>query len=253
MSAIANTPRVSTTILSNVNPFSFPFDTAEAKHSLPETRWHALWGSFAMICIGTTSAPTEANPPDTNTLDGILQEECGRTPVLQNFAATFKKYVPSQSGTANWPHTQESVRASILQMAQPYYQEIWESLTVEEQLALFHLARDRFIHVRHPGLEPLFRKGLVRFNPDLRIMNASFRKFIQMAGVRDELNLQEAKRSNSIWNALKVPVGIGLATIIVVLILTQEELRTALPAVIALLPLLLQGIPDLAKGKDKLS
>ncbi|MDR4485342.1 MAG: hypothetical protein R3B95_19445 [Nitrospirales bacterium] len=253
MSTISNTPRVSTTILSNVSPFSFPFDTTEAKHSLSENRWHALWGSFAMMYIRTASPSTEANLPYTDTLDGILQEECGKTPVLYNFATMFKKYFQSQSEIVNWHHSQEAVRASILQMAQPYYEEIWQSLTVEEQLALFHLSRDRFIHVGHPGLEPLLRKGLVQLNPDLRIINASFQKFVQIAGIRDELNQQEAKRANSIWNALKVPVGIGLTTIIVVLILTQEELRTALPAVIALLPLLLQGIPDLAKEKNKIS
>lgn len=251
MSAIANTPRVSTTILSNVNPLTFPFDTPETKHSLPQTRWHAIWGSFAMMYIRTTSPSTEATPKATNTLDELLQEECGETPVLHNFATTFKKYVLSQSGTADRHHSHESVRASILQMAQPYYEEIWQSLTVEEQLALFHLSRDRFIHVGHPGLDPLLRKGLVQFNPDLRIMNASFRKFVQIVSVRDELHQQEAQKGNSVWNALKVPVGIGLATIIVALILTQEELRTALPAVIALLPLLLQGIPDLAKEKVK--
>lgn len=104
--------------------------------------------------------------------------------------------------------------------------------------------------VGHPGLPPLHQKGLIRFGPDLRLLNSSFREFVRFVGERDELGQKETQQDGSTWTSLKWPLGLGFGTIIFGLIMTQEELRTALPAVLTLLPHLLQGIPDLSKSKD---
>ena len=103
--------------------------------------------------------------------------------------------------------------------------------------------------MEHPGLTSLLQKGLIRFDPDLRILNSSFREFVRYVGERDELEKQENQQGGSTWKSLKWPLGLGFGIIIFGLIMTQEELRTALPAVLTLLPLLLQGIPDLSKPK----
>ena len=44
-------------------------------------------------------------------------------------------------------------------------------------------------------------------------------------------------------------MGLGFGTILLFLMITQEDLRAALPAVIALAPLLLRGLPALT-GKS---
>ena len=134
-----------------------------------------------------------------------------------------------------------------LQLAKPYYEKIWETLTLDEQLALYRLARDRFIHVEHPGLDSLFRKGLIRFDPDLCLLNTSFRAFVLEAGDRDRLAHQEATQGESVWDSMKIPVGLGFTIVAGTLILTQEELRAALPAVFAALPFLLQGFSEFTK------
>ncbi len=139
---------------------------------------------------------------------------------------------------------------AILQLARSYYKEIWQSLNIDEQLALFHLAKDRFIHFEHPGLEPLIRKGLLRFGPDLRLLNASFREFVLIVGERDELREREAQQDHSLWGKLKWPMALGFGTILLFLLVTQEELRAAIPAVIALAPVLFRGLPELS-GKTK--
>ncbi|MDH3504117.1 MAG: hypothetical protein OEZ41_00940 [Nitrospirota bacterium] len=107
--------------------------------------------------------------------------------------------------------------------------------------------------MEHPGLAPLHQKGLIRFDPDLRLLNSSFREFVRLVGERDELEKQETQQGGSTWTSLKWPLGLGFGTIIFGLIMTQEELRTALPAVLTLFPLLLQGIPDLSKANVKSS
>lgn len=241
--------KFTTTIFSNVDPFSFRFDETNARLSPAEARWHSLLGSFYLLHVKNPSPTQGIDHENTSSplekFQKFIHEECRVSPALWSLKDIYSNLFPKNLKDRV---TEDSVREAILQMAKGYYEQVWQSLTVDEQLALYHLAKDRYIHIEHPGLDPLLKKGLILFNPDLRLMNTSFREFVRRAGERDELNKVEEK-SQSIWNALKFPVGLGLGTIIFLLIFTQEELRTALPAVISLVPLLLQGIPDLSKSK----
>ncbi|GJL54405.1 MAG: hypothetical protein NPIRA02_15370 [Nitrospirales bacterium] len=248
MTTIADQTQRSTTIVSNVNPAFFPFDTSDGKNPYASARWQSLFGSFGIIHVknehvGENESNTHATRND------FLHKECCGNPMLAtyHFVLTRNNHTTAPS----MPYSKETERRALLEMARGYYEDVWQSLTIDEQLALYHLAKNRFIHVEHPGIDPLLRKGLIQFEPDLHIMNTSFREFVSIAGQRDELHKQEEQKGDSIWNVLKVPVGLGLATIIIVLLLTQEELRTALPAVISLLPLLFQGMPTLTQEKVK--
>ncbi|GJL63617.1 MAG: hypothetical protein NPIRA04_22710 [Nitrospirales bacterium] len=239
---------LSTMIVSNVNPAFFPFDTTEGKDPYVLARWQTLFGSFGIVHVNNEH-DTDHSCPEDGAQPDFFDEECCGNPAL----AKYQYYLTQdlQTSRKHTPLSKESNRRALLEMARGYYEDVWQSLTIDEQLALYHLARNRFIHVEHPGIDPLLRKGLIQFEPDLHIMNTSFREFVSIAGQRDELHKQEEQKGDSIWNVLKVPVGLGLATIIIVLLLTQEELRTALPAVISLLPLLFQGMPTLTQEKVK--
>ncbi|MDH3504118.1 MAG: hypothetical protein OEZ41_00935 [Nitrospirota bacterium] len=245
-----------TTILSNVDPFSFSFKQKGSAFNLQEARWRSLWGSFGIVHF--QAKPQESRTPQDGEhsqkpggiLDDLIDKECRWTPVLMNLGLTYKTFAHKEGEKVDTPHSETTVSRAIFQLAKAYYEEIWQSLTTDEQLALFHLTKDRFIQVEHPGLEPLLRKGLIRFEPDLRLLNASFREFVRVVGERDALHDKDAEKESSLWGSLKWPMGLGFGTILVFLIATQEELRAALPAVIALVPLLLQGLPELS-GKSK--
>ncbi len=248
--------RLSTTILSNVDPFSFPFTDGNDDANLQEARWRSLWGSFEIVHFQAKSheIPSSPNRELTRTqaelLDRMIHEECCWTPVLMNLGLTYRSFTNHEGACIESPPSQTTVNRAIFQLARAYYEEIWQSLTVEEKLALFHIANHRFIHIEHPGLETLLRKGLIRFDPDLRLLNASFREFVRVVGEKDALYQEEVKKGNSVWGSLKWPMGLGFGTILLFLLATQEELRAALPALIALAPLLLQGLPELS-GKGK--
>jgi hypothetical protein len=67
-------------------------------------------------------------------------------------------------------------------VAERHYRELWEECSVPERLVLFHVARDGFISRNGWGLVArLQRRGLVRKDPVLRIMNQSFRAFVLRA------------------------------------------------------------------------
>ena len=249
-------PAFSTTILSNVDPFDFPFDNTEAKLSVAEARWHSLWGSFGIVHFHANprhkpiaQVEEQANSQKDELLNKLIAKECRWTPALDHLGMLYKRLIQHGTGIPHQQDSKSSVRQAIFQLARAYYEEIWQSLTIDEQLALYHLARDRFIHVEHSGIAPLLRKGLIRFGPNLRLLNHSFREFVCLVGERDELDQREAQKENSAWQTLKWPLGIGFGIIILCLLTTQEELRAALPAVIALLPLLLQGLPTLSTNR----
>ncbi len=252
MTIPSTAPEFSTTILSNVDPFEFPFDNTEAKLSLAEARWHSLWGSFGIIHFRSSKEDQAAHHQGEKTkgpptkLKKVIAKECDWTPALTNMGLMYQRLLEQDDTSASPHHSKASVNQAMFQLARAYYEEIWQSLTIDEQLALYHLARDRFIHVEHTGIPPLLRKGLIRFAPNLRLLNRSFREFVRLAGERDELEHREAQKENSTWQTLKWPLGIGVGIIIVCLLMTQEELRSALPAVVALLPILLQGLPTLS-------
>lgn len=247
---------LSTTILSNVDPFSFPFQQDDSSFNLQEARWRSLWGSFAIVHFqakpheAPRSHGQESSPTRAELLDNMILDECRWTPVLMNLGLTYKNFANHEGSRIETPPSRTTVNRAIFQLARAYYEEIWQSLTLDEKLALLHLAKDRFIHIEHPGLETLLRKGLIRFDPDLRVLNASFREFVRVVSEKDALYHEEAKKGSSVWGSLKWPMGLGFGAILLFLIATQEELRTALPALIALAPLLLQGLPELS-GKSK--
>ncbi len=248
---------LSTTILSNVDPFSFPLHSKESTVKLQEAQWHALLGRFGMVHFHAQSQESRTPQDEVHsqkpgdTLEDLVDDECRWTPALRNLGLTYTTAFARNEGANIETPSETTVSRAILQLARAYYENIWQSLTTDEQLALFHISKNQFIHVEHPGLEPLLRKGLIRFDPDLRLLNDSFREFVRVVGERDALQDQEAQKGNSLWGTLKWPMGLGFGTILLFLIATQEELRAALPAVITLVPLLLQGLPELA-GKSKI-
>ncbi len=250
--------QVFATLISAVDLFSesLSFQKDDSLNPLLQARWRSLWGNFDVVHFHqpipkeTSKTQEEENSEDpAKKLENWVDQECQWTPVLSRLGSTYLASAPNHTKTLETPHMETTSCECILQLARPYYEKIWETLTLNEQLALYHLARDRFIHIGHPGLEPLFRKELIRFDPDLRIINTTLREFVLQAGDRDQLAHQEATQGKSLWDSMKVPVGLGFTIVVGTLILTQEELRTALPAVFAALPFLFQGLSDFNKAK----
>ena len=188
--------KLSTTIISNVDPLSesFTFQKIGSLNTLPQARWRSLWGNFSIMHFHAKTQKTKSFGDEANSehdeLETLVDNECRWTPVLKNLEATYIAFARNENTKLETPHTEGTVSRAILQLARSYYEEIWQSLTIDEHLALFHLAKDRFIHFEHPGLEPLIRKGLLRFDPDLRLLNSSFREFVLIIGERDKFETQ---------------------------------------------------------------
>ncbi|RMH31118.1 MAG: hypothetical protein D6690_17145 [Nitrospirae bacterium] len=136
-------------------------------------------------------------------------------------------------------HAQATVEKEQEQLLRPYYHAIWTSCTDDEKLALFYLAKDRFLHAENPALRRLLCKGLAVLQPDLQLMSASFRRFV-MATANDSQIVQLEQRSpGSFWQTVSWPLGIALLLLAAFLFVTQEQVRSAAGASLSLLPAIL--------------
>jgi hypothetical protein len=221
-------------VISNVYPGLFPLDATEliaedeahGRREILSARWHTLWDTFGFVYYA---------------MDDTESDYC-----------QYNQWLSSELGDQKLhPKIWKKMSEDFLR---PYYQAIWQSATLDEQLALYNLVRDQFIHVKHPGLNSLLCKGLIHFSPNLSLMDDRFASFVKYAGKRDQLDQFAKSHREGNWSIIKVPLGITFVIFFAFLAITQEEFRSIFPALISVLPVLFQGMPDLNqvfKGSDK--
>jgi hypothetical protein len=221
-------------VISNVYPGLFPLDATEliaedeahGRREILSARWHTLWDTFRFVYYA---------------MDDKESDHC-----------QYNQWLSSELGDQKLhPKIWKKMSEDFLR---PYYQAIWQSATLDEQLALYNLVRDQFIHVKHPGLNSLLCKGLIHFSPNLSLMDDRFASFVKYAGKRDQLDQFAKSHREGNWSIIKVPLGITFVIFFAFLAITQEEFRSIFPALISVLPVLFQGMPDLNqvfKGSDK--
>ncbi len=130
-------------------------------------------------------------------------------------------------------------------VASPYYRSLWHSCSVQEQLALFHIAQDGYLHANNPELASLTQNGLVRVTPDLQIMNGSFRRFILQIGNESNILKWKDRANEETWANLRLPFLLIFAIILIFLFVTQQEFKNSFITLISLLPIILPALPEL--------
>jgi len=160
----------------------------------------------------------------------LIERECSPRSYLQNIGLAI----------ANQPNVADVSTASLCKQivtnAKPYYTAVWNACSGEEKLTLTRLAQYGLLSPKDPDTEKLMKRGLIVRDPAIRIMNGSFRLFIlSMATDKAIEKCEEEAKSNSNWEALKVPLTIGLLSVAAFLLLTQRELyNSALPFITGL-------------------
>ncbi len=169
----------------------------------------------------------------------LIESECSIRAYLQNIG----RAVASQSQLAKV--SAAGLCKQIVTNAKPYYASIWNACSGEEKLTLTRLAQYGLLSPKDPDVDELLRKGLIVRDPAIRIMNDSFRLFILSMGDDHAIaKCEQDAKSSSNWEALKVPLTIGLLSVAAFLLLTQRELyNSALP----FLSGLAAGLPALLK------
>ena len=122
-------------------------------------------------------------------------------------------------------HSWDTIASEILERADPYYRLVWSECSDEQKFVLSQLAADGLVNpMNGRAIRQLVRRGLIVQEPEFRIMNESFRRFLRSATTSKlkERWLAESRRSG--WGKMH---GAFFTTMIVLgafLLTTQNAL-----------------------------
>ena len=255
-------------VLSSVDPLRLPLRAGDQEPSSEtkgqwgqETfslRWSTMFQSFSIVYAGTYNWGGENEECykdiDNMTLRGVLEQECGTNPHLRNVGHIMRvRHAPMNGETESAQATDNILREKeliqeVFDLAEPYYRSIWATCSAEERLALFHLAKYRFLHSENPSLRLLLKQGLIVLAPDLRIMNESFRRFLLNVAKKKKLQPWK-KKGRQCVESREPPLGMVLIVLVVFLFATQEQLRSEAMAFLSLVPV---TVPILLRFFDNL-
>ena len=150
----------------------------------------------------------------------LLKRECAPRACLQEIGRAIARR-PEFKG-----NDLSAVFEEILSQAGTYYKSLWNSCSPGEKLTLAHLASDRFLSANDPDITRLVRRGLIIRDPDVRLMNESFRLFVLAKSRTDkdvEITEGQARKTSS-WQYLKLVLSAVVIVIMVFLFVTQRDL-----------------------------
>jgi hypothetical protein len=117
------------------------------------------------------------------------------------------------------------VASEILERADPYYRLIWKECSKEQKLVLAQLAEDGLLNPTNGrAIRQMVRRGLITKDPQFRIMNESFQRFLRSAATADLKRewLRESRRSG--WGKARGVFATTMIILGVFLLTTQNAL-----------------------------
>jgi hypothetical protein len=130
--------------------------------------------------------------------------------------------------------TREQILDEIEERASGYYRRIWESCSDDEKVVLGHVA---LVGLTNAASRRVVRRLLVRRlltkNPDLRLMNRTFRLFVLSPANRAAVARLEGMAEPSTWDRLRLPLVIVASAVGVFLYTTQRDVFTSTVAMVA--------------------
>jgi hypothetical protein len=226
-------------------------------------RWVSLMTQFVKVPVADSAGegipnmyfkrarqrllPNKSSKAEAKRVERVLaciRRECGASAYLQRIGISLIYDPDLRHADKRWVVDKVSAQASV------FYRVLYDSCSACERLTLFHLAQDKLVAPKDPDVRRLFERRLIVRDPVLRVMNDSFRLYVLAKGKAEGLDKREALAAeSSYWEALKLPLGIVIACVILFLFLTQRDLYNSTLAVITAVT---AGIPSVFKLLDLL-
>jgi hypothetical protein len=155
-----------------------------------------------------------------------IELECASSDVLARVQASLAAHPETIE------HGWIDVVQFVLDAAEPYYRSLWDLCSEEEKLVLIQLAETGFVNPKKVELvRRLARRRLVKLDPSFRLINESFREFVLTAESPDRVTAWEHAHPAESWSRIGVPLYALAATLVGLLVVTQETLLVQLAAV----------------------
>jgi hypothetical protein len=151
----------------------------------------------------------------------LIWKECGSMPALWPLGAQLAKELNSTGEI----HSEDTIASEILERADPYYRLVWKESPPDQKFALAQLAEDGLLNpLNGRAIRQLVRRGLITTDPQFRLVNESFRRFLQShtsADLKREW-LRESRRSG--WGKVHGAFFTTMIFLGIFLLTTQNEL-----------------------------
>jgi hypothetical protein len=150
----------------------------------------------------------------------LIWAECQPISALWPLGAQLAKDLGSET-----VHSWDTVASEILERADPYYRLVWSECSNEQRFVLSQLAEDGLLNpMNGRAIRQLVRRGLIVQDPQFRIMNESFRRFLRSVTTSQmkEQWLIESRRSG--WGKMHGAFFTTMIVLGVFLLTTQNAL-----------------------------
>lgn len=105
----------------------------------------------------------------------LIWKECGPVPALWPIGAQLAKDMKPEDH-----HSEETIASEILERADPYYRLVWKECSNDQKFVLAQLAEDGLLNPTNlRAIRQMVRRGLIIADPQFRIVNESFRRFLR--------------------------------------------------------------------------
>ena len=204
-------------VVSAVDPSPFTINHCGSEADEEDGRWAAVLGAFTRINLSHHSTWTFG--VQIRKMLPAIWQECSVRPELYRVGEDLWR-----SRHRRHPLEPEQVVSEVGERAAQYYYLEWRSCTQEECFLLTGLAQDGMVNPRNmASLRQLLRRKLIVRDPQLRVMNESFRRFVlAQAGVsmREEW---ESEAAGSGWGKARGPFATALVLVGLFLLATQQQ------------------------------
>jgi hypothetical protein len=191
----------------------------------PEDRWSRALDAFEVIDWRDGATSSAGAAPILPQLDRVLATEGRGHPHVQQICDRLRQSAAVRDGTLS----ERELLDEIGERAASCYRRLWDSCSDEEQIVLANVARDGWVHLAaFPVVRRLLGRRLLRKDPSLRLMNATFCCFVVSLECRDDVKRLESAAGVSHWDRMRVPFGVVVVGAAVFLFATQRELYNAI-------------------------
>lgn len=136
--------------------------------------------------------------------------------------------------------------------ARELYKELWSGCSDDEKVTLQHIAQFGLANAgNHRAVRQLIAKRLVTKDPDLRMMNTTFARFVLGSACQGQIEVIRGAAEPSAWDRLRTPLALGALVAGAFLFTTQRDMfnttitalmgvSSAVPAVVRMFSLVAQ-------------
>ncbi|HZT32405.1 MAG TPA: hypothetical protein VFA33_21125 [Bryobacteraceae bacterium] len=214
-------------------------------------RWSAVFSQFHKLQLADETAGLlrvmlKENQHESwrRRLARMVLRECDYTAQLRHLGASLL-----EAQLCHGPISRAEFLEELLERADPYYRVLWATCTRTERLVLYQLAEDGWANPKNQrAIQQLQRRGLIRRECGLRIMNESFRRFVQAAQCPHEVARWEEEEAHSTWSAVKLALGTALVAFAAWLLYTQRDVFQVGVGYIAALGAATTAVTSLVRG-----